>query len=68
MEITTALRSHDCRYNKRHRIAKGDRRLTIKSDGDAHHYCLACTRLFIADSLARLNALSAEVDGLTANA
>jgi hypothetical protein len=44
MEITAAGRAHNCRYNKRHRLEKGVKRLTIKSDGDEHHYCLACAK------------------------
>jgi hypothetical protein len=64
MEVTTAGRAHDCRYNKRHRILKGVRRLTIKIDGDEHHYCLTCAKVFMAASTARLAAISAEVDAL----
>ncbi len=66
MKITAAQRAHDCRYNKRHRISKEDHRLTIKVDGDPHHYCIACAKVFIADSLARLNALNDEVQKLDA--
>ena len=66
MEVTTALRAHDCRYNKKHRIERGVCRLTIKSDGNKHHYFLACAKLFVTDSLTRLQSLSAEV-GKTPN-
>jgi hypothetical protein len=65
MEITTAARSHDCRYNKNHRIAKGERRLTVKVDRDNHNYCLACAKVFMADSSARLQQLKDEVDKVT---
>jgi hypothetical protein len=65
MEITAAGRAHNCRYNKRHRLEKGVKRLTIKSDGDEHHYCLACAKAFMASSADRLAALRAEVDALT---
>lgn len=64
MEITTVGRAHDCRYNKNHRLEKGMQRLTIKEDGDAHHYCLACARTFLAQGLERLRGLLSEVDGL----
>ena len=64
MEITTAGRAHNCRYNKRHRIEKGVKRLTIKSDGDDHHCCLVCAKLFVASSTDRLAAVRAEVDAL----
>jgi hypothetical protein len=65
MEITAAGRAHNCRYNKRHRLEKGVKRLTIKSDGDEHHYCLACAKAFLAASADRLAALRTEVDALT---
>jgi hypothetical protein len=65
MEITMAGRAHDCRYNKNHRIQKGDRRLTVRSDGDEHHYCLACAKTFIAASSEKLASIRAEVDVLT---
>ena len=62
MEITVAGRAHNCRQSKRHRIEKGMRRLTVKSDGDQHHYCLPCARGFLAKDLERLQTLSAEID------
>jgi hypothetical protein len=65
MEITAAGRAHNCRYNKRHRLEKGVKRLTIKADGDEHHYCLACAKAFMAASADTLAALRAEVDSLT---
>ena len=61
MEITTAGRSHNCRYNKKHRVHKGVQRLTVKTDGNEHHYCLPCAKTFIADSLQKLELLQAEV-------
>ena len=67
MEITTAERGHNCRYNKSHRIAKGVKRLTVKSDGDPHNYCLACARAFLDASTSRLAAIRAEVESLTAS-
>lgn len=63
MAITTAGASHNCRHNDNHRIQKGERRLTITSDGDKHHYCLACARGFLTNDLTRLRALLAEVEG-----
>lgn len=55
--LTQAGRAHDCRHNKNHRVEKGDQRLTIKSDGDEHHYCLRCARIFLIADIERLNAL-----------
>jgi hypothetical protein len=64
MEITTAGRAHDCRYNKNHRLEKGMSRLTIKEDGDEHHYCLPCARTFLLQGAERLRTLLAEVERL----
>lgn len=63
MAWTIAGRAHDCRYNKRHRLEKGDRRLTIKSDGDEHHYCVPCAKGFFEYDLKRLQALYEQADG-----
>ena len=57
MEWTQAGRGHDCRNNKNHRIEKGQRRLTIKSDGDEHHYCVACAKIFLVAGIERLQAI-----------
>jgi len=64
MEITTVGRAHDCRYNKNHHLEKGMSRLTIKEDGDEHHYCLACARAFMLHGTERLRALLADVERL----
>jgi hypothetical protein len=60
MEITTAGRAHNCRQSDKHRIEKGTRRLTVKSDGDEHHYCLACATTFLAKDAERLQLLLAQ--------
>jgi hypothetical protein len=65
MKITEVARSHDCRFNKKHRLEKGARRLTIRSDGNDHHYCLVCAKIFLVKDIERLNALLTEVE--TAN-
>lgn len=61
MEITTVGRAHNCRNNKTHRLEKGMQRLTIKEDGDEHHYCLSCAKQFLTQGISRLQALLAEV-------
>lgn len=62
MEITAAGRAHNCRHNDNHRIEKGVKRLTIKVDGDEHHYCLACAKTFLVKDLGRLQAILADVE------
>lgn len=62
MAVTTAGNSHNCRFNKSHRIKKGMRRLTMKVDGDDHHYCLSCGNRFLATGIKRLQAILTEVN------
>jgi hypothetical protein len=64
MAITQAGRAHDCRFNPDHRISKGTNRLTIKDDGDEHHYCLECARAFLARDLIRLQDFNDKVSQL----
>ena len=66
MAVTTAGNSHNCRFNKSHRIQKGMKRLTIKVDGDDHNYCLSCGRQFIATGIQRLQTLLAAVNSVSA--
>lgn len=66
MEITTVARAHDCRYNKNHRLEKGMHRLTIREDGDEHHYCLTCAKTFLTQGAERIRVLIAEVDRIIA--
>ena len=54
MTITNAGRAHSCRQNDAHKIVKGDARLTIKSDGDDHHYCLSCAQKFLEADIVNL--------------
>ena len=49
-------------HNKNHRLEKGDRRLTINSDGDEHHYCVACAKVFLAADIKRLQTLLEQAD------
>jgi hypothetical protein len=64
MEITTAGRAHNCRQSNKHRIEKGISRLTVKSDGDEHHYCIACATSFLVKDVARLQDLLAQAQAL----
>jgi hypothetical protein len=64
MDWTHAGRAHNCRYNKKHRLEKGQPRLTIKADGDEHHYCVACAKNFLAVDIKRLQALLEQADRL----
>jgi hypothetical protein len=45
--VEQAKNSHNCRFNKKHRITKGQRRLTAKEGRDVLHYCPACALHFL---------------------
>jgi hypothetical protein len=62
MDITSAGKAHACRHNSTHQFQKGDPRLTIKVDGDEHHYCLTCARAFLVKDIERLQKLLADVE------
>ncbi len=64
MTITNAGRAHGCRQNDTHKIVKGDSRLTIKSDGDEHHYCLACAQKFLEADIVNLRHMLDEIEAL----
>jgi hypothetical protein len=45
--VENAKSSHNCRFNKKHRIVKGQKRLTAKEGRDVLHYCPACAVHFL---------------------
>lgn len=62
MEMTTVLRTHSCRYNSKHRLEKGMRRLTIKEGRYERHYCLSCAKIFLKQGLDRIQVLLTEIE------
>ena len=65
MEITVAGAAHNCHFNKKHRLQKGDSRLTIYEKGRSPlNYCLNCARNFMEKDIGRLNSLFSEVHNL----
>jgi hypothetical protein len=65
MEITVAGAAHNCRFNKSHRLQKGDSRLTIYEEGSSPlNYCLNCARSFLERDIDRLNGLLSNVNRL----
>ena len=61
LEIDEALNSHNCRFNKKHRIKKGDRRLTLYAESDPRRYCLECAEKIVDSAFADLEALKREL-------
>lgn len=61
VRITQAGAAHNCKSNKKHRLSKGEYRLTVKEGQTSSNYCLACGRKFIEGSIVRLNGLMDEL-------
>jgi hypothetical protein len=57
VSIDTAVRSHKCRYNKGHLIAKGDKRLKVKEGRSEMHYCIECAKKFLQTDIEKLNSV-----------
>lgn len=61
-EVDVAQRAHDCQGNGRHRIKCGDTRLKVRNGRGWDHYCIECAKLIIHGDIARLEALSREIN------
>lgn len=59
VNITEAKRAHNCKSNVRHRIVKGNFRLTVKEGQDEYNYCVACGIKFLDKAIADLKNLRA---------
>ena len=59
--VDSAVRTHNCQGNRRHRIHAGDKRLKVKSGRNWDHYCLACARKIVDRDRAKLSELADEV-------
>ena len=60
--IDSALKSHNCRGNRRHRIQAGDRRLKVRTGRNWDHYCLACAGKIVERDRATLAELADALD------
>jgi hypothetical protein len=59
--VDNALHSHKCRFNKRHAIAKGDKRLKVKEGRSEMHYCVECAKKFLQAGIEKLNGVLGEL-------
>ena len=61
-EIDIALKAHNCRANKNHRIEKGSKRLKLKIQRSSHYYCIECARKIVKKDIKKLEALINEIN------
>lgn len=59
--LDMAGNSHDCQFNSRHRIVKGDTRLKVRNKRSWDHYCLQCAQSIVSNSQNSLTHLAAQV-------
>lgn len=58
--VDVAIRAHDCQHNRKHRLARGDKRLKVWNGRSPDHYCAACALATIKADISKLQALAAE--------
>lgn len=42
MEVDVAKKAHNCQHNRKHRIASGDKRLSVKVGRGRERFCKEC--------------------------
>lgn len=57
IEIDEAQRAHNCQHNATHRILKGERRLKLKVERTAEHFCRECALKFLRADVQKLETL-----------
>ena len=62
LDITEAGRAHDCQHNPRHRLSKGDPRLSLQDGRSTEHFCVECARAILKADIARLQTLLASLE------
>jgi hypothetical protein len=60
--IDTAVRAHNCKANRKHRIEKGEIRLKVKEGRNNLHYCKACALAIVSKDIEKLSSLLNELE------
>jgi hypothetical protein len=60
--VDLAKSSHNCRFNKKHRINKGQKRLTAKEGRSLLRYCPACAAAFLRLDIAMMQSTIASLE------
>ena len=59
--VGTALHGHKCRFNKRHIIANGDKRLQVKEGRSEMNYCVECAKKALREGIEKLTSVLSEL-------
>lgn len=62
--VEDAKSSHNCRFNKKHRIRKGEKRLTAKEGRERLRYCPVCAVHFLRLDIVTIQNTIAELEAL----
>lgn len=62
VEIDSAIKSHNCQGNVRHRIERGDTRIKVRNGRSWDHYCLECARVIFQRDIERLQELAERLE------
>lgn len=60
-EVDVAKKAHNCQANARHRIKRGDKRLSVRNGRSWDRYCLECAKVIVGRDIAALEALAREL-------
>jgi hypothetical protein len=60
--VDHAIISHNCRFNRGHRITKGSKRLTAKEGRAKLRYCTVCAIHFLKLDIATIQATIAQLE------
>jgi hypothetical protein len=60
--VNKAVKAHNCKRDKDHRIEAGSKRLRVKEGRSAAHYCQACGSASIESDIVKLQDLQRELN------
>jgi hypothetical protein len=67
LTVELAKSSHNCRFNKKHRIEKGQRRLTAKEGRSLLRYCPSCAVGFLRLDIKTIESTIAGLEAVNAD-
>lgn len=63
VEVDVVKRAHNCQHNASHRLKQGDKRLKVRNDRSAEHYCVQCADKIIQGDIEKLQLLASQLHG-----
>lgn len=57
ISVGVAKHTHKCRYNKRHAVVAGAKRLKVVEGRSAQHYCSDCAKRFLEVDIIKLTSI-----------